>query len=379
MTTSSDSANIRKVSSVRHTSFAIKPFLFLLLPGLLACQPEKSAEIPKISPDTTSASVNKASDQQIDALKQSYEKKIDSILHVQRSSDAELQSKVASLMQEAETLAAYNQNLDLQVGRQASDIQRLQDSLQAVLDQKNETFEIPFNAVALTEESLDSLVDSTEPALASASFGTLDANFQDQTFAPDLDSLYREIDQRESQVAWQDKRLDGILSNLAIAVEPKHQKAARGYEDVIINTLLSTVSDDTLIVNQYNRGFYTKQDLNAMVGDYKVRKTDEATAGKLVLYRRKKKQDQQPAVIYLNGKSYQFPRNKIDTILVSNVFDVQVCDANNRCESMAFSSQMTNYAEVSRLKGTKANEIKAVNQVLGEFYARQVASARSEN
>lgn len=352
--------------------------IWVLLVGLLACQPEPAKEQNRPAQDAVATPVSDTSDQLIDELKKSYEKKIDSILSLQNQENSELQNQLASLIKEAEALAAYNQNLDLQVGQQANDIQRLQDSLQAVLDQNNESFEVPFNAVALTEETLDSLVESTGTTNTFASFDALDSDFDNQSFLEEMDSLVREINESKTEATIQEKRLDGILSNLTVAIEPKSQKSGKGYEDVIINTLLSTVSDDTLIVNQFNRGFYTKQDLNALIGDYKARKTERIVSGELVIYRRKKKQDQQSATIYVDGAPYSFTRNTIDTIQVNNVFDVQVCSAKNQCESMAFSSQMPNYVEVSLSKNTETNEINPVNQVLGEFYARQVASSKQE-
>lgn len=367
-----------QVKSIRRTASTPKVFLLAILIGLFACQSEKAPEETLPTQEKEAISISNSSDERLEALKKSYERKIDSLLDLQKNADAELQDKVATLTKEAEALAAYNQNLDQQVDQQANNIRRLQDSLQAVLDENNETFEVPFNAVALTEASLDSLVDATEPTLESFSFGALEKDFESDAFTREIDSLAREIDKSKSEAAVQDKRLDGILSNLAIAMEPKSQKSGKGYEDVIINTLLSTVSDDTLIVNQYNRGFYTKQDLNAMVSDYKVRKTNTVTAGELVLYRRKKKQDQKAAAVYIDGKSFRFNRNQIDTVEVRNVFEVQVCNAKDQCQLMAFSSQMTNYVEISLSKNTDTTEIKPVNQVLGEFYARQVNSARKE-
>lgn len=355
-----------------------KQFVWVLMIGILACQPDTAKEEAQPAHGAIVPPVSDTSDQLIDELKKSYEKKIDSILSLQNQENSELQNKVATLTKEAKSLAEYNQSLDFQVGQQANDIQQLQDSLQAVLDQNNTSFEVPFNAVALTEESLDSLVASTGTSQTLASFDALDTGSENQAFLEEMDSLAREIDKSKTAATIQEKRLDGILSNLAIAVEPKSEKSGKGYEDVIINTLLLTVSDDTLIVNQFNRGFYTKQDLNALVGDYKTRKAERIVSGELFIYRRKKKQDQQSATIYVDGAPYSFPRNTIDTIQVNNVFDVQVCSAKNQCESMAFSSHMPNYVEVSLSKNTETNEINPVNQVLGEFYARQVASSKQE-
>lgn len=350
----------------------------MLIAGLLACQPQSSSEDAETTTREISVKEDSTSSQLIEALKQSYEKKIDSILSIQQEGNSEFQIEVAALTKKTEELEAYNKNLDSQIGLQADAILKLQDSLQSVLETQEFEENTFFTPVALTESSLDSLVSSVKPSFESKAFDMFDSASMKQAFAQEVDSLIQEIDQSNSRAAEQDERLNDVLTDLAIAIEPKRTRTSNDYEEVIISALLSTVSDDTLMVNQYKSGYYSKQDLNALVADYKLRKTAQITPGEVVIYRRKKKQDQQPAIIYINGKSYRFPRNKIDTIQVNNVFDVRVCDRNDHCQRMAFSSVMANYAEVSLRKNSDTIDVKPVNQVLGGFYARQVTSTKKK-
>lgn len=366
-------AQVQQVSHKYRSYYAWKCLMLILIILFSACQREKAKE-----PETVSKGIalksDSTSDLRLEALKRSYEKKIDSLLSIQQQGNSQYQIEVAALTKKTEELEAYNKNLDGEIGRQANAITALQDSLQAVLDAQEPEENTFFTPVALTEASLDSLVSTTGPVLNSTAFESFDSTSMKQTFAQEVDSLLHEIDQSHSLVAEQDERLNGVLTDLAVAIKPKSTRTNTDYEGVIINALLSTVSDDSLLVKQYERGFYSKQDLNALVGDYKLRKTQNSTPGEIVIYRRKKKQDQQAAVLQIDGKSFNFPRNTIDTISVNNVFAVKVCDLKDHCETVAFSSNMTNYAEVSLRKNTETINVKPVNQVLGEFYARQVTS-----
>ncbi len=361
----------RRLSVIRLSTWC------LVLFGLFSCQQEKSTQESNVDQAKPEAS-KVASNRSIDELEKAYQSKIDSIMKIQNQGNAEFQNQVAALTMKAEELETHNKNLGSQLGQQASTISKLRDSLQSAISEESAIRNTSFSPVALTEESLDTLAGAPQDTLLTSSYNALNPGYTSRAFVQEVDSLIQEVDHNKSQLAELDERLAGILNNLTIAVGLKNKKPDKGYEEVIINTLMSTISDDTLVVGQYKRGFYTKQDLNALIGDYQLRKTQKAVSGELVIYRRKKKQEAKTAVIYVEGKSYPFSRNKIDTISVKNVFDVIICDRQDNCNNMAFSGSMTNYIEVSLRKSSKRIDIKPVNQVLGQFYARQVTSSNKK-
>lgn len=350
--------------------------VFMLLLGSLACQPEKTSNLTGTEEKNLPANEANNSDSLIEEIKETYQKRIDSLLTIQNQGKIEIQNQVAVLRKRATALETDNKNLDNQIGQQSDVILKLQDSLQSVINKQGIEKNTHFTPIALTDAALNTLTFTRGPAFTSKAYDLFDSTRMKLAFAQEVDSLIQEIDDSNNRVVEQGERLDGILSNLAISIEPESKKTSKNYEDVIISTLLSTISDDTLLVNQYKRGFYSKQDLNALVSDYKLRKTQKSTAGEIVIYRRKKKQDSQIARIRLDGFAYAFPRNQIDTIKVDNVFNVTVCDIKDQCETLAFSSKLSNYAEVSLRKNTNTIMVKPINQALGQFYARQVSSTQ---
>lgn len=352
---------------------AVSMIGFVML-GTMACQSDKANQDTETANETV---IDTSRDRRMEELEKAYQKKIDSLLALQSQGNTQYETQMAAAIQKAEELAARNKNLDSQIGAQEQAILRLQDSLLSARNEQGGISALPFQPVALTEgfEEEDTTTTATEeeifigkpfePLLQANSRGSL---------VQEVDSLIREVEVGKGRVAERDERLDDVLSQLAVGIVPKSKNAGKEYEEVIINTLLATVADDTLITNQYKRGFYTKQDLNALIGDYKLRKQQKAVPGELVVYRRKKKEEVKDAVIYVDDQSYPFGRNEMDTIQVKNVFDVKLCDRQGNCTRRAFSKSMVNYVEVSRAKKASSIDIKPVNQVFGEFYARQVAT-----
>ena len=93
----------------------------------------------------------------------------------------------------------------------------------------------------------------------------------------------------------------------------------------------------------------------------------------LVVFRRKKGQSEDPVKFSIDGKSYEFLINDMDTIRLANYRNVELCIVGqSNCQEKIFNSNRFNYVEVSKSKKDQTTKIEYVEKTYGEYQANQI-------
>ncbi len=94
----------------------------------------------------------------------------------------------------------------------------------------------------------------------------------------------------------------------------------------------------------------------------------------LVVFRRKKGQAEDLAKVSINGQSYMFSINSVDTVKLRDYRNIELCPNNQtNCLQKVFNSNRFNYLEISKDKKDLSTKIEYVDKEYGEYYAYQIA------
>lgn len=148
-----------------------------------------------------------------------------------------------------------------------------------------------------------------------------------------------------------------------------------------ITELEKLVNDDPLIVRKLNAESYRHKydEILSLISEYNVRAFKEKPlpdeiVGKVVFFRRKKKQLKEPAKVIIRGKTYEIPKNSNLEITLPYQQATKVCITNTKemnCHLVSGSKYFTRYYEIS-LDKKGLTELKNTEKKHSEFYISQM-------